>query len=406
MAHLNIADLVVQGIRNLQAEHGAAEVDKVGTLRGGSSGILSADETGEVTAGVCVRKAHLRFIGVDVNKYEQAKGQEGSKEHMFAAGRTNEDSWVEQLTKSWPGIVLREADVPVTWKIRDDLTVTGRPDVVLAEQEMGEDEYNPALQVPVTGKLVHGLELKLASSFWTVRDLLSKREPKLEHVIQAALYMWRLSEQEGYTVPFSVASALRNNYWVPSAPFPLNLPMPGEPGSEFIEYKLQPKYEYDELEPAVKETVREMGKSGKLGKPKEITRVPAVVQKRKVGEEVLPFQILPFVIVFDLRFSGPGMDDPVQFDVHGEGQWKDTPVTRRRIQDFYLRTADLAKSEVLPPAPMSLTAQGEKNKNWTICDYCPLRVHCRATEAQGYDAWLEPIRNGTLALPEPVPGAK
>jgi hypothetical protein len=354
MKHIDVQALVVQGISMLQNKQAEEEKKKIGVLRGGSSGIATVDSKGLIVGGVCPRRAHLRFLGVDTSVFEEDDGQEGSKEHMFASGRANEDIWAEHLSAAWPHGILREEEVPVQWEVISDagtkVKITGRPDLVLKG---------------ANGKLAQGLELKLASSFWTVRDLITKRQPKLEHVIQASIYMHLLSEQEGQVVPFTICYASRVNFWVPDSVPWLKFPAPGELGSELIQYK--PKKERD----------------------------GTVVEK--------PFVIKPFVMTFDIRFAGKSEDAPVQYRVNADhaGKWIDTPVSRKRLQEYYRIVASMGEgdgTQELPPPPMNLTVGGEPQKDWTVCDYCPLKFHCRTTETKGYKQWLDPIADGTLQL--------
>ena len=161
-------ELLAAGLKAQAAKHASGEGAKLGAYRVGSSGVLAM---GKVVGG-CIRLAHLRSLGVEADSAEE------SREHMFAAGRSNEDIWKALLLASEePGLsVLREEEFPVTHRLPNGKMLLGRPDIVL-------------LQNGVPARL---LELKLASSMYTALDVYVLGKPKLDHVIQAAHYSLRL----------------------------------------------------------------------------------------------------------------------------------------------------------------------------------------------------------------------
>lgn len=165
----------------LNKERADQEIAKRGTLRGGNTGHV--DESGQV-AGKCHRLSHLRQLGTEAET-------EWDRHLMFAAGVSNEDIWADLLSRSWPGKILREEDVPIKWTTTDGTLVTGRPDIVLCDQA----------GIPQTG-----LELKLVSSDSTAGGVLAKDTPQLDHVLQAAHYMWRLQ------IPFILLYTSRSMY--------------------------------------------------------------------------------------------------------------------------------------------------------------------------------------------------
>jgi len=193
------------GIKRLQAKHDAEEKTKVGSLRAGNAGFVTADGK---FVGQCARLTYLRHIGINVQEIED------SKEHMFAAGRGNEDLWMQVLREGWPGKILTETEVPTRWHTDNGIAVTGRPDIVLCNQD---------------GKPEHGIELKLVSSVWTARDVLFQGHPKLDHITQAAHYSWQLG------VPFEIWYTSRVN-WPVVGWMQKNFPKPGEFGSEHCNY--------------------------------------------------------------------------------------------------------------------------------------------------------------------------
>lgn len=163
-------ELINQGIANMQAKHAEGETLKLGNLRIGSSGVLAM---GGKVLGHCMRKAYLRQQGIDLDDTPE------NREHMFAAGRANEDIWLELLTAAAePGITIkREEEFPVNVKLNNGTNLTGRPDIVLHQD----------------GVPIRILELKAASSLYTAIDTGILLKPKLAHVIQAMHYSMRLN---------------------------------------------------------------------------------------------------------------------------------------------------------------------------------------------------------------------
>jgi hypothetical protein len=180
----NILSLYKQGQEKISEERAAEEEGKLGTLRGGGTGCIT--DAGEVVAK-CHRLSHLRSLGI-----QESKGH--NDKLMFEAGFANEDIWVDVLSASWKGSIICEEDIPTRWLTSNGTPVTGRPDLVLCEQE--GDDYKPVL----------GLELKLVSSPWSAYNKAAKQIPDIEHICQAAHYMWQLD------IPFKLCYTSRANY--------------------------------------------------------------------------------------------------------------------------------------------------------------------------------------------------
>jgi len=315
--------LVQAGIRHMQREHDEKEQQKLGVLRGGNTGILTAD--GRIL-GKCARQTYLRLIGVDCDQ------EDASREFMFAAGRTNEDSWMDLLIRS--GIsassIRREEEVPISWTTKSGRLVTGRPDIVIGEGE-------GAAWVPKKG-----IELKLASSLWTARDVAVKGEPKAMHLMQAAHYAWQLN------VPFELWYAGRADFEISYANF---FPKQGEPGSEFIQYNDQ-------------------GKARK---------------------------IRPFIAGYELAWANGSLIYR-RLGPAADGQWKGTPITQQGIRDYYELVDSMVLTGVMPPRPQNVTASGEKG-GYSICDYCPIKAVCDKREKGPLDVWVKEAKAWTAGLP-------
>lgn len=169
-----------------QEAHYAEEVNKVGRLRAGNSGVLLPDGN---TTGSCHRLTHLRSLGIEV------ESPSDDRLIMFSAGLFNEDYWYSILSSSWTrGRILREEEVPTSWKTPNGTPVTGRPDIVLC----GEDG-NPVL----------GLEMKMIASLWTAKSVAFGGQPKIKHMAQATHYMWQLG------VPFKLVYTSYVDFAIP-----------------------------------------------------------------------------------------------------------------------------------------------------------------------------------------------
>lgn len=327
---LPTSSLLQAGSEALTEKSRQEEARKKGVLRGGSVGLAEMTDAGIEVSGTCPRQAMLRFIGVDVKEMEDNT----SRDLMFAAGRTNEDSWQEVLQESWPGKILREEEVPVLWNTEKGTPISGRPDMVLADSEGKE--------------FVRGLELKLVSSLWTARTVI-KGEPKTNHLIQTAHYMWRLSEQAGYEVPFELWYTSRVD-WHVMGWAQKHFPKHGTLNSELCEYSCNKDGEY------------------------EIKKV------------------LPFAKGFEVRFS---QDGQLQFrEVGTTKKWLDTIISKSRIKMYYEHVEELAQSKSLGPRPVNLDYTGQK-ENWKQCGFCPLAKICDEYEDKGFEVWLSQITKGT-----------
>jgi hypothetical protein len=320
--------LLEEGAKALTQKSKTEEANKVGTLRGGTVGLAELTDAGPEISGTCHRQAMLRFMGIDIKGAEE----DSTRDLMFAAGRTNEDSWLEVLQQSWPGKIFREEEVPIKWQTKGGTNVTGRPDIVLAEQE---------------GKLVRGLELKLISSLWTARTVL-KGEPKTGHLTQAAHYMWKLSEQSGHEIPFELWYTSRVDWhimgWAQK-----HFPKHGEQNSEYCEYSQNKEGQFD-------------------------------IKK-----------VLPFTKGFQLQFLKSGQ---LQFREMGGKKWIDTIITRDRIQTYYEIIEESVQSKSLGPRPINLDYSGQK-ENWKQCDFCPLAQTCEKYEKDSFEVWLANVKERT-----------
>ncbi len=216
---LDIGARLAVGRQMHRAEYVEKDKAKLGILRAGNSGIMSA--AGNV-AGSCHRVAHLRQLGIELDPPSP------SSLIMFQVGTANEDIVFEDLkhTLAEGEVILREEEIPISWLTSNGTKVTGRPDMVICRKEQEIDEKRGAQErlVPVLG-----LELKSVASVWTTREVLVEGKPKLAHLCQAGHYMWKLG------VPFRL---IYKQYSLQAMPDFAKKMMPrlGKPGSEHLDY--------------------------------------------------------------------------------------------------------------------------------------------------------------------------
>lgn len=310
---VNVRKLFYDGGRLLQEEHAATEATKVGTLRVGNTGLY--DSATDTWAGPCARRTFLRMKGIEVP--EESNGAI-DQTLMFEAGFKNEDSWVERLEKTWTGDgkgILREEEIAVSWDTASGIKVTGRPDVVLTQD----------------GKPVHGIELKLMSSVWTVRDILTG-SPKPGHLMQAGHYSWQLG------VPYSLCYTLRADMAVLGFAVPL-FPKLGQEGSQYCEYNERDK----------------------------------VIKKVK-----------PFMKEYKLEWVG----NTLAYTDTDTGIKKESIVTIERIKEYY---EQIAVADKVLPRPLNLNPDGTKG-GYTLCDYCSIKSTCDKYEGESLERWTDEVQ--------------
>lgn len=312
---MDIKLLLDTGFEKMQQEHADLEKTKLGILRGGNSGLLE-EVGGKVgITGHCHRKTYLRLKGIDWDAIEE------NRRIMFEGGKYNEDVWFSILSKSYPHKILCEEDIPIRWMTDAGVLVTGRPDMVLCD----------AQDKPQTG-----IELKMASSLWTVREVINAR-PKQPHLIQAGHYMWQLGIpfQLWYTsyVDFAVTGWAQQHF-----------PKQGEYGSEHCVY----------------------------------------------NEKGEPVKTLPFQLGFELTWD---TDDVLHFRAVGTEEWQETIISKDRIKRYYEFIASMEKEDTLGPRPDNLKYDGHK-QSWSMCSakYCRLAETCDKHENNGLSAWTKVVQ--------------
>lgn len=355
-----ILDLFRKGQQELQRKHSEAESKKSGVLRGGSVGLaMEPNKKGDTDiAGGCAGLAYLRFKGIDTSSMEQGTS---TRELMFEAGRTNEDSWYAVLAASgYTGKILREEEVPVDYTLDNGTRITGRPDMVL----MGDDN-----------KPVRGIELKLVSSIWTARTVLLTKTPKLSHVTQSAHYAIQLAKQYGLEkpLPFELWYTNRADFET-KADFSLNAyPAYGEPGSSHFAYRFYQVVADPSTGSFTKRVVTE----------KQYNMLV------ELGEEVeaVPAKYLPFIQGFHIVVKDDG-SVWYRDALDATAALKPTVVTAERIKRYYTLVSELKK---VPNEPITIKVDGKK-ENFKLSAYCSLgRLCCKNQAGREISSWATEV---------------
>ncbi len=323
---INITERLAAARAKDRADYLEAAKKKQGQLRAGNSGIMSP--TGDI-AGGCHRVAHLRQLGIELDPPTPARLI------MFEGGFANEDRIYQDLIKSTsipsgssnPEVILREEEVPVSWKTKNGTEVTGRPDIVICRTAPTTDEIREGKQ-PEKPVPMLGLELKSVNSVWVARDVLFSGKPKLDNICQAVHYGWKLN------IPYKL---IYRQYNIQVAPaFGLNAPAPGAPGYEQCEFNAK----------------------GKLK------------------------NIQPWELVYDLRINANGS---VDYSVEGKDTWTRTLVNTADIERYYEFVSEMAAKKTLGPKFLNIDCLG--NELFRHEDYC--RACAVAEEVENsYEDWI------------------
>lgn len=325
---MDLLELIAVSRELHRTEHVEKEKTKAGVLRAGSTGIMSDENE---IAGACHRVSLLRSKGVEVDP------PTWDKYIMFELGYANEDVILNQLKKSLPAgyTVKAEEEIPIEWHTSNGTKVTGRPDLVIMSPE---------------GKAEMGIELKSVHSVWVAREVLFKKQPKLNNLAQAAHYMWKLdlSDYKLFYKSYSqLGQGMAGNEWIVK-----QFPRPGEPGSEFIEFT-------------------------------EVSGAQAAKGKGPTIKHIKQFEI-----VYDLKWDRNGR---LQYRVEGtRSVWTPTVITKKSIEDYFEFVSKMERDKNLGPLPVTIDSSGDK-LSYSQCKYCPLQVTCKKYQAEGYDKWMQQV---------------
>lgn len=348
MSESLIKELFVQGHRALRAKHDQEESTKVGTLRGGSCGLVFED--GKVASN-CASLVYLRFQGIDISCLSPDRA---TRELMFEAGRTNEDSWFQVLANSgYQGTIKRESEIPISWELANGVKVTGRPDMVLCSPE-------PEL----------GIELKLVSSLWTARSVKINLVPKMPHLCQAGHYSWKLG------VPFEIWYTSRTDIEASPDFHQKDYPAYQEYGSDAFTYRFYEHYQDGGF--LKKRAITEEEYQQARSDPATASTVSALVGK-----------YLPFVQGFQLAWDADGWLSYSPIDAQVSGVWTKTIISQERLQRFYELVSSL---KTVPKEPLSLKASGAR-EGYKLSTYCSLgKLCCRYQAGRDIQEWANEVK--------------
>ncbi len=331
---MNVKQLLESGINALAAEEAEAELGKAGTLRGGSVGCLVSD-SGDFTRGYeiigkCARETLTRYLGYSLGEKTL------SNKLMFAGGHGNEAIWTKWLSAAGVNYQLEQ---PISWTV-DGVTASGRPDIIIYD----DDGQKPLL----------GLELKQASALRTA-SLAVKGEPKLDHLIQAGNYSYRLGD-----LPYQLWYTNYVNFT--GKEFQIGgLPEYGTPGSEWITHSA------GHLKDVKKRDTGKMKKefrakdmySRDQGKSREYLEATYGITHFNFN------YINPFLIGFEIRWS----HDTLEWRrADTMDKWTTTPITKKGIDAYYQLIVDSAKEKRLPKRFINVDAFGTVEK-WSLEKY-------------------------------------
>lgn len=364
-----IKELFENGIAEQIAKGNEAEATKVGTLRGGNTGMI--DEEGYIL-GTCAAETYLRFKGI------KTKGVDQQKELMFAGGRLNEDHWLDVLKTSYnkPGQrILCESDIPTCWETENGIKVTGRPDIVLCQDSTTEfNHFQPVdgselIKVPKPVP-VCGIELKQCMSINGAYNAFIKKEPNLKHLMQAAHYMWQLD------CPFELWYTNRNNLDMPSWMQYREFPKPENEPTKTIGYRY---YRWGDINP-------------RTGKPKkhQISETDYLDEKyKKSFAEAC--KLMPFVQGFKLKLDS---DQKLWFKdtSNDSSDWVETIVTIPRIKRFYDYISTIDSTGKVPGEALNVNYSGDL-LGWKFKDYSDLKdLHPANYAGKDLGRWLAKIK--------------
>ena len=344
-----IKTLLEDGIRKSIEEGNSKEQTKVGTLRAGNTGMVN--DKGEII-GSCAAEAYLRFKGINITEVDL------SKELMFAGGRLNEDHWLDVLKRSYNGPIKCEEDIPTSWETNQGIKVTGRPDIVLCNED---------------GSPKCGIELKQIMSVNSAYTNFIDEKPSLKHLMQAAHYMWQLD------CPFELWYTNRNNLempgWMEFRPFP----KPEEEPTGTIGYRY---YRQGDINP-------------RTGKPKkhQITKDEYMNQVYdKSWAQASKFY--PFVKGYELQLNGDQLF--IKDAADSNAPWIPTIVRVSHIQRFYEYVSELELSGKVPKAALNLDYTG-KPYNWKFSAYSDLGdLHPEHFAGKDLNRWLLQVKRRFL----------
>lgn len=307
-----VKDLLEKGRQILEEESDKRRSQPVPTYHVSSGGLFLEKE--QTTTGNCHRTALIKMAEIkqQFTRY---------KKIMFEGGKANEEAWMSVLKKSWEGKIKREEEIPVKSTTVNGTPIVGNPDIVLCD---------------ATDKPILGLELKCASSYYTVKNVYFERQPSLVHLVQALHYSTVLN------VPFELWYTSRVDFHIPYMDIKTNTIPSSDPA-----YELNPK-----------------------GQPKKVYSIEIGYALGKSGRM--------------LTYADSETNKVQTSIVSVEGMTK-----------FFDYCDFLKQEKNLGPRPINLDCNGKK-MGYSKCDYCEYKEVCDKYE-DSYDEWFEGVRDTNKA---------
>ncbi len=270
-----------------------------GTLRAGTSGCV--DGSGKIY-GACPRYALARYLGY-TNVQEKPE-----ETLMMVGGLANENIMTDWLKRYIPYEIASQNNARITWNVAGTNVVI-TPDFLFVDG----------------GRVMGGMELKRASSVWTVHKTGFKYHPKDSHLIQSAVNFWR-SGSNGWMLGY----VQDVNYQLPAG--------------QWVQRDFPPEHEYT------------------------------------VYQGTYPFNINPHFDIYDLAIDTSGN---VFYKHYSKEEWSPSLITTHGIQRFYELVLEMIEKKFLPKKPNKKCAAGGKDKSSTECKYCEFDAFCKKEPTYG-----------------------
>ena len=264
--------------------------------------------------GVCHRKAYLRFHGIETPL-------PANIELMTSQGEQQEEIWLNELRYALThgakdlGLTIKDqTEFECTWDTMGT-PGSGSPDITFWNKD----------DVPVLG-----LELKNLSKDSTAIAAHYETRPKVEHLIQSANYSLRMGDlyRNGDPLPYQLVYSSRSIWTLP---------------------KDNPNGKADKRRTAVLRGGHDI--NSYFGRPNSIS---------------------PFHRVFSLKWE---VDGTLSYFTAGYKSWKNTKLTRKSIEDYYMVVAEgIEKNNNLGPRPTTKHLDGKSN--YSACGFCDYSSVC------------------------------
>ncbi len=360
---INLGEVLLRGMLAAVEEEKARTWLERGRLRGGSVGLLRESDGAPLSG--CPRQALARFLGAEPPR----NAVEWAVNHlMLDAGNGSELLWAKDLAKGIGrglGVAGLERarlhvnkdggnDYHIEWWLEDPrggppTRGTGREDLALVSDGGAGGSPNVLLLC----------ELKMVASISTAHTVLLKRQPKLDHLVQACNYALRAG------APVQIWYAGRTKLPYASKEWP---------------YLREHEYGPTDLS------------ESDLGRFSLFLERTGKTYRSKLK------QILPFLVGYQVGWTEDGFatyqcllpDGPL-------GEPTVSPVRLDRIDAHYQAVlSQEASAELHPIRPKATDANGHVHGRFSLCNYCGWKSTCdradrAADKGEAYRIWREGV---------------